>query len=145
MEYDINNIRQLCERYFDGETSAEEEMVLRSYFLEADDVPEDLKSVKVMICGFREAASITYRPAAGAGRQPGKVRRLVWAAAGVAAAAVLCIGLFRKEVYGYDADGNIITDPQVALEGTSCLAYLDNLQTSIDIAQMITSEMENDN
>lgn len=145
MEYDIKNIRQLCERYFDGEASAEEEMVLRSYFLETADVPEDLKSVKVMICGFREAASMTYRPADAAHRQPGKVRRLVWAAASVAAAAALCIGLFRKEVYGYDADGNIITDPHVALEGTSCLAYLDNLQTSIDIAQMITSEMENDN
>ena len=145
MEYDIKKIRRLCERYFDGETSADEEMVLKSYFLQTADVPEDMKSVKVMICGFREAASMTYRPAATAGRQPGKVRRLVWAAAGVAAAAALCIGLFRKEVYGYDADGNIITDPQVALEGASCLAYLDNLQTSIDIAQMITSEMENDN
>ena len=50
MEYDINMIRALCERYFAGECSSEDEMVLRDYFRENEVVPSDLRAVKVMIC-----------------------------------------------------------------------------------------------
>lgn len=56
MEFDINKIRALCDRYFDGDTSAEEESTLRSYFTQVQDVPADLKAVKVMICGMDEAS-----------------------------------------------------------------------------------------
>ena len=44
-----------------------------------------------------------------------------------------------------EADGKAITDPQKALEGTKYLAYLSQLETTIDIAQMITLEMEDNN
>ena len=59
--------------------------------------------------------------------------------------AAICIGIFRRETYGYDSEGNAITDPQVALQGASYLAYLDNLETSFDIARILTQEMENNN
>ena len=35
MEYEINKIRQLCDKYFDGDTSAAEEQILREYFTHA--------------------------------------------------------------------------------------------------------------
>ena len=143
MEYDINMIRALCERYFDGESSSEDEKILRDYFRENEDVPSDLRAVKVMICGFSEAASMTYRP--DVPQRKSGIRKIVWGIMTAAAAAAICIGIFRRETYGYDSEGNAITDPQVALQGTSYLAYLDNLETSFDIARILTQEMENNN
>lgn len=146
MEYDINKIRTLCDRYFDGETSEEEELTLRSWFLQAGDVPSDLKAVRTMLCGFEEAAAMTYRPVKAGKTTKGTVRRIFWGTTiATAAAAAICIGLFNREIYGYDADGNAITDPQVAMEATGYLTYLDNLETSFDIAMMLTQEMEDNN
>ena len=151
MEYDINMIRALCDKYFDGGTSAEEERTLRSYFTQIQDVPEDLKAVKMMICGMDEAASMTYSPS-GTGQHTThgsvrkmSIRRIIWGTIAAAASVAICISLFNREVYGYDADGKAITDPQEALEGTKYLAYLSQLETTIDIAQMITMEMEDNN
>ena len=50
MEYDINKIRNLCDRYFDGNITDEEEITLKSWFLHTDDIPADLKAVKTMFC-----------------------------------------------------------------------------------------------
>lgn len=151
MEYDMNKIRALCDRYFDGETSAGEEQVLREYFLLAEDVPADLRAVKVMLCGMDDAASMTYSHS-GTGQHTTRgsvrkmsIRRIIWGTIAAAASVAICISLFNREVYGYDADGKAITDPQEALEGTKYLAYLSQLETTIDIAQMITMEMEDNN
>ena len=132
MEYDINKIRALCDRYFDGDITEDEEMTLKSWFLNTEEVPSDLKPVKAMFRGFEEAAAMRYRT----------FGRIFWGTVAAAAAAALCIGIFNREIYGYDADGKAITDPQVAMESTSYLSYLDNLETSIDIAMMLTMEME---
>lgn len=148
MEYDIYKIRALCDRYFDGETTAEEELALKAYFMESEDVPSDLKAVKVMICGFADAASMTYRPVAAAeaskaGKRP--FSRIIWGSIAAAASVAICISVFSRDIYGYDADGKAITDPEIALEGTQYLSYLSQLETTIDIAQMITQGMENNN
>ena len=151
MEYDMNKIRALCDRYFDGETSAEEEQRLREYFRLAKDVPADLRAVKVMLCGMDDAASMTYSPS-GTGQHTThgsvrkmSIRRIIWGTITAAASVAICISVFNREIYGYDADGKAITDPQEALEGTKYLAYLSRLETTIDIAQMITMEMEDNN
>jgi hypothetical protein len=143
MEYDINKIRTLCDRYFDGDTTAEEEQLLREYFNHTKDIPADLRAVKVMMSGMSEAAAMTYSPAVT--RPKGIVRKIVWGTISAAAAISLFVALSGREVYGYDADGKAITDPQEALEGTKYLAYLSRLETTIDIAQMITLEMEDNN
>ena len=132
MEYDINKIRALCDRYFDGDITEDEEMTLKSWFLNTEEVPSDLKPVKAMFRGFEEAAAMRYRT----------FGRIFWGTVAAVAAAAVCIGIFNREIYGYDADGKAITDPQVAMESTSYLSYLDNLETSIDIAMMLTMEME---
>ena len=149
MEYDINMIRALCDKYFDGGTSAEEERTLKSYFTKVQDIPGDLKAVKVMICGMDEASNMAYVPAAAepmrAGRMSMKVRRIIWSTIAAAASIAICFSLFNREIYGYDADGKAITDPQVALESTVLLSHLSKLETTIDIAEMITQEMESNN
>lgn len=143
MEYDINKIRTLCDRYFDGDTTAEEEQMLREYFSSVRDIPADLKAVKVMMTGMSEAAAMTYSPPAPA--RKGIIRKIVWGTISAAAAIGLFVSLFDREIYGYDADGKAITDPDIAFESTKYLSYLSQLETTIDIAQMITQEMENNN
>ena len=143
MEYDINKIRTLCDRYFDGDTTAEEEQLLREYFNHVKDIPADLRAVKVMMTGMSEAAAMTYSPPAPA--RKGIVRKIVWGTIYAAAAIGLFVSLFDREIYGYDADGKAITDPDIAFESTKYLSYLSQLETTIDIAQMITQEMENNN
>lgn len=142
MKYDINKIRTLCDRYFDGNITDEEEITLKSWFLHTDDIPADLKAVKTMFCGFEKAAEMTYRLSAPRKKTHKTIGRIFWGTVAAAAAAAVCIGIFNREIYGYDADGKAITDPQVAMESTAYLAYLDNLKTSIDIAMMLTMEME---
>jgi hypothetical protein len=143
MEYDINRITALCEKYFDGATSTEEEQLLRDYFTNAGDIPETLRSMKVMMCGLSEAAALTYEQKAVTVKR-GLVRRIVWSS--VAAASIaLCVAIFNRETYGYSIDGKAITDPEKALEGTVYLSYLSQLETTIDIAQAITEGMENNN
>lgn len=144
MEYDINKITALCEKYFDGATSTEEEQLLRDYFTNAGDIPETLRSMKVMMCGLSEAAALTYEPTTKNVRR-GLVRRIVWSSVGIAASIALCVALFNRETYGYNIDGKAITDPETALEGTVYLTYLSQLETTIDIAQAITEGMENNN
>ena len=141
MEYDINKIRTLCDKYFDGDTTAEEEQLLREYFNHVKDIPADLRAVKVMMTGMSEAAAMTYSPPAPA--RKGIIRKIVWGTISAAAAIGLFVSLFDREIYGYDADGKAITDPAIAFESTKYLSYLSQLETTIDIAQIITQEMEN--
>lgn len=143
MEYDINKIRTLCDRYFDGDTTAEEEQLLREYFNHVKDIPADLRAVKVMMTGMSEAAAMTYSPPAPARKEI--IRKIVWGTISAAAAIGLFVSLFDREIYGYDADGKAITDPDIAFESTKYLSYLSQLETTIDIAQIITQEMENNN
>ena len=143
MEYDINKIRALCDKYFDGDTTAGQEQMLREYFSNAGEVPADLKAVKVMIGGMSEAALMTYTPPAT--RAKGIVRKIVWGTISAAAAIGLFVALSGREIYGYDADGKAITDPQQALESTKYLTYLSQLETTIDMARKLTQEMENNN
>lgn len=148
MEYDINRIRTLCDKYFDGETTVDEEIMLKAYFMTSADVPSDLRAVKAMICGMEEASKMTYSPAPAKPARTfgnGRFGRIIWGTVAAAASVAICISLFNREIYGYDAEGKAITDPQEALEGTKYLAYLSRLETTIDIAQMITLEMEDNN
>jgi hypothetical protein len=148
MEYDINKIRALCDRYFDGETTVDEEIMVKTYFIASADVPSDLRAVKAMICGMEDASKMTYSPAPANPARTfgnGRLGRIIWGTVAAAASVAICISLFNREIYGYDADGKAITDPHIALESTECLALLGKLETTIDIAELLTQEMENNN
>jgi hypothetical protein len=141
MEYDIIKIRSLCDRYFDGDTTADEEMMLRDYFTHEKDIPADLKAVKVIMCGFSDAAVMAYYPKT-AGWKP-LIRKILWGTVAAAASVAILLAFRNEEVYGYDADGNAITDPVIAMEGVRYLTYLETFETTIDIAEMLAAGMGN--
>lgn len=144
MESEINRIRLLCDRYFEGETTAVEEQAIREYFAHARDIPDDMKSVRTMMCGFAQAASMTYDGATAVSRNKGIIHKVIWGSIAAAASIALCMTLYNSPIYGYDADGNAITDPDKALADASYLANLDMLETTINIAEILTDELENE-
>lgn len=144
MESEINRIRLLCDRYFEGETTAVEEQAIREYFARARDIPDDMKSVRTMMCGFAQAASMTYDGATTISRNKGIIHKVIWGSIAAAASIALCMTLYNSPIYGYDADGNAITDPDKALADASYLANLDMLETTINIAEILTDELENE-
>lgn len=144
MESEINRIRLLCDRYFEGETTAVEEQAIREYFARARDIPDDMKSVRTMMCGFAQAVSMTYEGATAVSRNKGIIPKVIWGSVAAAASIALCMTLYNSPIYGYDADGNAITDPDKALADASYLANLDMLETTINIAEILTDELENE-
>ena len=144
MESEINRIRLICDKYFEGETTAVEEQAIREYFARARDIPDDMKSVRTMMCGFAQAASMTYDGATTVSRNKGIIHKVIWGSIAAAASIALCMTLYNSPIYGYDADGNAITDPETALADASYLANLDMLETTINIAEILTDELENE-
>lgn len=141
MEYDIIKIRSLCDRFFDGDTTAEEEMMLRDYFTQEKDIPADLKAVKVMICGMSEAASMTYEPKAV--KPKTFVRKLVWGTIAAAASVAMIIALRNRGVSDMASENTLIADPMESLEGVKYLTYLEKFEATIVVAEMLALEMEN--
>lgn len=141
MEYDIMKIRSLCDRYFDGVTTAEEEMMLRDYFTQEKDIPADLKAVKVMICGFSDASSMKYAPKTV--RPKSYVRKLVWGTMAAAASVAMIIALRNRGVSEVISENAQIVDQMESLEGMKYLTYLEKFEMTIDMAEMLALEMEN--
>ncbi len=143
MEYDIIKIRSLCDRFFDGDTTAEEEMMLRDYFAQEKDVPADLMAVKVMICGMSEAASMRYEPKAA--KPKNFVRKLVWGTMAAAASVTMIIALTRRGVSENNSEKAQVVDRMESLEGIKYLAYLEKFEATMVVAEMLALEMENNN
>jgi hypothetical protein len=141
MEYDIIKIRSLCDRFFDGDTTAEEEMMLRDYFTQERDVPADLKAVKVMICGMSEAASMRYEPKAEKSKT--FVRKLVWGTMTAAASVVMIIALRGLGTSEETSQSTLIADQMESLEGIKYLAYLEKFEATMEVAEILALEMEN--
>jgi hypothetical protein len=141
MEYDIIKIRSLCDRFFDGDTTAEEEMMLRDYFTQEKDIPADLKAVKVMICGMSEAASMRYEPKAE--KPKNFVRKLVWGTMAAAASVAMIIALRGLGTSGETSERTLIADQMESLEGIKYLAYLEKFEATMEVAEILALEMEN--
>jgi hypothetical protein len=141
MEYDIMKIRSLCDRYFDGDTTAEEEMMLRDYFTQEKDIPADLKAVKVMICGMSEAASMRYEPKAA--KPKNFVRKLVWGTMAAAASVAMIIALRGLGTSGETSERTLIADQMESLEGIKYLTYLEKFEATMEVAEILALEMEN--
>ena len=119
MEY--NEIRRLLDRYFDGETTLDEEQALRRFFASTADVPADLRYAAPMFAYAAEKRTQT-RPVAAKASSKRFSHRLGSIAASVAAAACIVLGamtVFRggdlaadivpEQAYCY-LDGRAITD-----------------------------------
>ena len=130
MEYDIMKIRSLCDRYFDGDATAEEEMMLRDYFTQAKDIPADLKAVRVMICGLSDASSMRYAPKTV--RPKSYLRKLVWGTMAAAASVAMIIALRSRGVTEEISENTHIVDQMESLEGMKYLTYLEKFEMTID-------------
>lgn len=82
---DYNDIKLLIERFFEGETSLEEEQRLYAFFSSHRSLPEELESYREMFAGFD---AISFAP------RTNVRRRLLYVLSGVAAAILLAIGIF---------------------------------------------------
>ena len=92
---------KLLEKYFDGQTTCEEERALRRFFA-SDQVPEHLEVYRPLFAcidqeveAFRETQKEEAAPAthpAGV-RKPTRLYRLYYLTTGIAAALLLCIGI----------------------------------------------------
>lgn len=120
MEY--NEIKRLLDRYFDGETTLDEEQTLRCYFSSATDIPADLRYAAPMFA-YAAGKRAQTRPVAAKAAPKRLLRRRFGAvAAATVAAACIAIGVVTVsrsgdfpqnavsgEVYCY-LDGRAITD-----------------------------------
>lgn len=137
-------IRALLARYDEGLTTEQEERELRTLLAAADTLPRDLRAATAIFDGFAALGTerlperiedrMTIRPSIT--RQAGWGSRLFgWS--GWAVAAVLAVGLFvaldREQAPYCYINGEPIYDLEVALESTSCLACLDQIDRSMEL------------
>lgn len=111
----------MLDRYFDGETTLDEEQTLRRFFTSTDDVPTDLRYAAPMFAYAAEKRAQT-RPVVAKASLTHSLRRRWGIAASTAAAACMILGavtIYRggdiaaevvpDEAYCY-LDGRAITD-----------------------------------
>jgi hypothetical protein len=87
----MNDIEDLLERYFEGQTSAEEESMLRRFFV-SDEVPENLMMYKPLFVYFDDEISRTAATSEKKQATPNK--RIVLWLSGAAACAAILAGMF---------------------------------------------------
>jgi len=99
------NIEELLNRYFEGETTCDEENIIRRYFME-ESVPEHLCSYKPLFVFFdeekkrlkEEETILIQRTSVDRPFNKKSHRKLiVYALSGLAACALLAVGLFTFE------------------------------------------------
>lgn len=90
----MKEIERLLERYFEGDTSAAEEKILRDFFASGE-VPEHLLIHKPLFAYFEEEIRQTER----AERKVGKNRKVFHLISGVAAAVVVLLIIGRLWVF----------------------------------------------
>ncbi|MEN6296257.1 MAG: hypothetical protein ABFD61_09055 [Chloroherpetonaceae bacterium] len=59
MKMDINIIKRLLEKFYDGETSLEEEAILSDYF-NNEDIPEELQKYQAQFAFYQQERNITF-------------------------------------------------------------------------------------
>jgi hypothetical protein len=116
-------------------------MMLRDYFTQEKDIPADLMAVKVMICGISEAASMRYQPKAA--KPKNFVRKLVWGTMAAAASVAMIIALRGLGTSGETSERTLIADQMESLEGIKYLAYLEKFEATMEVAEILALEMEN--
>lgn len=116
MVYNRSEIEELLNRYFEGETSLQEEQTLKEYFLNADNVPAKWNYAKVMFTGFSSNKEATNHTVAV--KKKGMPLKRIAAAVAVVALLSVSVALFvpkEKEIYCY-VNGKPVTDYELALK-----------------------------
>lgn len=116
MVYNMSEIEELLNRYFEGETSLQEEQTLKEYFLNADNVPAKWNYAKAMFTGFSSNKEVTSHTVA-VKKKGMPLKRIAAAVAVVALLSVSATLLIptEKEIYCY-VNGKPVTDYELALK-----------------------------
>ena len=86
---DYKDIQLLVERFFQGETTMEEEKEIYAFYASYPQLPEDLESYREMFAAF-DAISLESM----AQERHHHHHRLLYVISGIAAAVLLCVGIF---------------------------------------------------
>lgn len=116
MVYNTEKIEELLNKYFEGETSLQEEQTLKEYFLNADNVPAKWNYAKAMFTGFCSNKEVTSHTVAV--KKNGMPLKRIAAAVAVVALLSVSVALFvpkEKEIYCY-VNGKPVTDYELALK-----------------------------
>ncbi len=148
---------ELLEKYFDGQTTCEEERELRRFFA-SDQVPGHLEVYRPLFaCIDREAEAFRAAQKEEAGpathpagvRKPTRLHRLYYLTTGIAAALLLCIGIAGLLPHVTPArtsyaiiDGRYCDDPQLvqakALEALQNVGFTDEeLKETITLPNLL--------
>ncbi|MDR0836537.1 MAG: hypothetical protein LBN11_08180 [Tannerella sp.] len=155
MEKEYKQIEELVARFFEGETSNEEEQIIYQYFTQ-EDVPEHLRRYTPLFDSFATGITNTFEPPAPVIALPQrKSRRMIWAV-GIAASFLILLasGLFFVQkgdsIDPYEGsyiirNGKKITDLNLIrpeLEAT--LEYVRQQQEETEQLLAYMSEIENE-
>ncbi|MDP5044939.1 MAG: hypothetical protein NWQ06_08170 [Leeuwenhoekiella sp.] len=117
---DLNNIENLLERYFEGDTSLEQEAKLREYFT-SDEVAPHLEEYVPLFTAFAKAKQERFNRKI---ELPQTKRSWQWVP--IAASILLCVGLFLtfNTKKGTDNDLGTYKDPEVAVLKTKQALFM---------------------
>lgn len=107
---ELHKVEELLAKYFDGETTLNEERTLKDYFT-SDDVAPQFENYRSFFCYFNSEAS-----AADSKVKEHKVQPMAWLS--IAASIVLVLGVSFYVYQNQQQDTGTYDDPEVAFEQT---------------------------
>lgn len=116
---ELNRVKILADKYFDGLTSQEEEQELREALLDIDDLDDELKALKIMLGAMNEIRR-TVSPVEPI--RPSEPRKILWLGRVVAVAIAAC-AIFGI-VIGFDSREESV------LETPGIICYVDGVLVS---------------
>lgn len=129
-------IEELVDRYFEGETSCEEERELRRFF-NNERVPEHLKAYRPLFAYIEQEAKAYREERNHTAKTVSRFRRINYIISGVAAVVLLLIGIAGINKYLHDTpvnyviiDGKQYTDDNIVRE--QALAAFRDIRTTED-------------
>lgn len=133
MENNIDQIRALIQKWYEGENSVKEEEMLRAFFLSSDtlDLPKDMKTAASI---FRGEAGIRKENFPGIEKKSS--HRFSYFSMIMALAASVALIFFiwgRKETFGFNYDGSKITEKSDAMASAEYMQYLDLLEDNLNM------------
>lgn len=113
---ELNEINRLIDKYFDGDSSREDELVLAKYFSETEELPDELLGVKAMFDSLHTLSQATSKTEV-AKPKSAKMQPSIWLARygkhigmGVVASVALIITLIS--IFGAN-DADVSVEPQM--------------------------------
>lgn len=118
-------IKQLIDRYFDGETTLAEEQQIIAYLRSHDDIDEEWQALKVMLCSMADMRSTQspVEPIKPAKPRPAISLRLWLGSIGGAVAAAIIVGIV---IFGKSTEQDIA--PQTGEDDIIC--YKDGVRVN---------------